>query len=197
MLGSLRLCCLVLTCLALTACGGGSSENTSATSAEPKTDTRAGYFHEQESLTLNPAIKKYQDAAAAYERGQTACNEAAVKLYNKGASPRDSVKCHFRETQTMLIAIAGVRGAVGKLNGEYRTACDSRIKRFATFLDKMKASWRRVHSDWTAYAINRPVPVATLNRDARTTGKLSYQFLKGEIPALAKACYTPADRAKG
>jgi hypothetical protein len=196
MTNSLRLLCLMLSSLALAACGGSDSGTSDTDQKTEESDPRAGYFHEAESAKLNPQLAKFNAAWTKYVQSGNACNNEAERLYAAGSSQRASVQCHLQETEAIIKGTTAVRTAVIGLDGDYREACDKQIKDFALALDKLKAAWQRVNGGWTTYASGKPAP-AGLQQHSNTAGVQSRQFVDLEIPGLTKACYIASDIAQG
>jgi hypothetical protein len=184
-----RLLLISLACLALVACGG----NDSTQEADEASDPRAGYFHETESSNLNPPLAQYQAAWTKYTQHPDACNKEAARLFAAGASPRKAVQCHVRENQALIDATTTFRAAVSELDGDYRAACVTQIKRFAAALDKVNMARQRVLSDWNAYASSGVVPAKIQQRSA-AADVLTQRIVEKDLPGLKSACYTEADR---
>ena len=192
---TLRPVLLTLTCLALTACGGsGSAEDDPGTTSQA-TDPRAGYFHETESMNLNPPLKQYDTAQKKHSQGNDACNKEASRLYAAGATPRKSVQCHFRRNKALIDANAKLRAAVSQLDGDYRAVCDTQIKRLSAALGKVNAALLQVRKDWNVYSNSGSAP-SKLTRDNRAADIAFQQILDQDVSKLSTACYTAADRAE-
>ena len=185
-----RLFLISLACLTLVACGG----NDSTPEAEETSDPRAGYFHETESMNLNPPLAEYRAAWTEYTQDPDACNKEAARLFAAGASPRKAVQCHVRENQALIDATTAFRAAVSELDGDYRAACVTQIKRFAAALDKVNMARQSFLSDWKAYASSGVVP-AKIQQRSTAADVLTQRILEKDLPGLESACYTEADRA--
>ena len=188
-----RLFALTLSCLALAACGGNGSKQGDSKKAD-EADPRAGYFHETESMKLNPPLKQYGSAWAKYAKNPDACNKEANRLFAAGASPRRAVRCHIQETQALIDAGTALRAAVSELDGDYRTVCETQVRRFGAALDKVNAARQRTRSDWNAYARTGKVP-AKIQQHSTAADTLAQIFLDKDVRGLRTACYTAADRA--
>jgi hypothetical protein len=188
-----RLFLLAFSCLVLAACGGNDSKQDGSAEADEARDPRVGYFRETESRKLNPPLKQYSTAWTKYTQDPDACNKEASRLSAAGASPRKAVQCHLRENQALIDATTSLRAAVSQLDGSYRPACESQIKRFAAALGKVNAARQRVRSDWNAYASSGVVP-SRIQQHSTAADQLSQGFLDKDLPGLSNACYTKADR---
>jgi hypothetical protein len=190
--------CLLLTCLALAACGGGDSKQDDASTVGEARDPRAGYFHATETRKLSPPLDRFNAAWAKYAEDYDACNNEVQRLHAAGASPRKQVQCHIRGLQRAIDPLTTVRAAVGELDGDYRMACDTQIKRFGAALDKVKAAWQRLRSDWNAYASSGVAPSETkMQQHTTAVTDRSQRFWDKDRVALSDACYTKADRTQG
>ena len=81
MTNSLRLLCLMLSSLAITACGGSDSGTSEIDQNTEESDARAGYFHEAESAKLNPQLAKFNAAWTKYVQTGNLCNKEAQRLF--------------------------------------------------------------------------------------------------------------------
>jgi hypothetical protein len=187
----LRLSLIALTCLALVACGGNDSTREGDDDAD---DPRAGYFHEAESMKLNPPLARYSAAWTKYTQDPDACNEKAARLFAAGASPRKAVQCHVRENQALIDAATNLRATVSELSGDYNAACVTQVERFAAALDEVNMARQRVLKSWNAYASSGVVR-PTLQQQTTAADKLSLRFLDKDVSGLRTACYTESDRA--
>ena len=186
---------LTLFSLALVACGGSDSTQADTKAATETQDPRAGYFHEAESTKLNPPLKQHYAAWKRYFEGTEACNKEASRLYAAGATPRKSVQCHIRREKAMIDAAAPLSAVVSDLDGDYRPACKTQVKRFAAALVKVNAARQRIRADWNAYAKAGTAP-PKLQQHNRAADLLIQRFLDKDAARLSTACYTEADRTE-
>lgn len=193
MVRTLKLPLLVLVAaLLFAACGGGSDDkgDSKSSSKSDKVD-RTGYFTEDESAAINPPLAAWNKAINDGVANNDKCNAEATRKYNQGASPREAVACHFKETHAVLAAIDGLQKAVADLDGDWRPQCDKAISDITASLDAMEADWKALDADWEAYSKNKPVP--KIDAHTRATDTSRDRFLQQEFPAWTKACYTKQD----
>lgn len=189
---------LLITCittsLLLTACGGGSDVggSDSRDTAKPaKADARAGYFDEDETETVDPTLKSYAEASAAYYDQSKACNAEAERLFKAGKTPRQSVACHLRLTKGVITSVQQVQQAIDRLDGEYHEACDEQVEALSAVLDRFEASLTTHQGDWVAYAKGKPTP--KIDAHSKAVDDHAAEFSEA-VPVLAEACFTKADR---
>ena len=197
MTNSLRLLCLMLSSLALAACGGSDS-GTSDT--DQKTEERTRGPDTSTRLKAPSSIRSWRSSTRpgrSTYRPETSATKKPSVSSRGGASQRVSAQCHLQETERRSSKVRPPCDRPwGGLDGDYREACDEQVKDFALALDKLKAAWQRVYDDWNTYASGKPAP-AGLQQHANTAGVQSGQFVDQEIPALTKGCYIASDVAQG
>lgn len=195
-MGFLRICIVAALATVVTACGGGgSADDTGGASKDAEPVDRAGYFTEDESEQLNPALTTWNEVSDDYYASSEECTAEAERKFKDGATPRAAVACHLRGVGAMIDAIANLEAVVGSLDGAWREPCTKQIEQFTEFLAEHRAAWETLRGDWQAYASGKPTPqIAAHSKAADATNAT---FVEDMIPAISEGCYTEADRAQG
>lgn len=187
----LRTAAVLVSAVLLAACGGGDSDGSAKRDAKP--DPRKGYFDKGESQLLNPTFATYDTAYNAYYDNAPACQKKSDKLAKAGKPERVIAACFIKANENYHAAVTGIRDALGEVEGEFRTQCDTQIDDFDAYLEKFEAALQAERANWDLYVARKPYP--KLQPSVNVIQKLAGRF-PDEVRALTLPCYTKADRAE-
>lgn len=184
---------LLLVSASVLLAGCGDAQEPDSKPAKAKPNPRAGYFGQEESEQLNPAIAAYNEAAANYEQNRDACHARATRMQKAGRPEREAVKCELDDARRMVEGAAGVSDVVDGFEGDYRDECQEQLDEFRAFMDDHEQQWQAVHDDWERYAQGRELPQETLQKHVDAAIDGYFRYVERELHALSKPCYIKSD----
>lgn len=199
MAASLRALVVLLCLLVVAGCAGSDdgegndSPSGKRDAGTAENDAREGYFDEGETKALDPLLADYDKASKAYYREADACGAQADRLYKADKHPRQVVACHLRLVDGWRKSVTALRSGIESVDGDFRKACTRQRDSFTAALRQLERALGLVRSDWAFYAAGKGTP-PRIEEHQKAVGQLETRFAADEVPKLAKACYTKADR---
>ena len=191
----MRLVAAVAGSMLLAGCGGGGDDSSSDSGSDSRAVDRSGYFTEEQSETLNPALGAYEAAFRKLDTTNDACVRTANRLFKAGRDSKVAVKCHLDNTGGVITALEKVDAAFESVeDADVREECTAQLDETRTFVADYRDAWKTVQGDWQAYADGKQVSEPLTQRHFNEAYEMNSEFVTTALPELSKACYTKADR---